>query len=283
MAYFSYFPSLSYALDKTDLTKLIVAKDITVRAKISEYFKNAAITSLPYEIQDGERPETLSHRVYDRSDLHWLILLFNEVLDPTFEWPLSSQELESHIAQKYKGYSIYYPDTARIPDEFQEQNTSILVGAKTLHQILSNGSTISASIVKWNPTYNEIVIAGDDAVKFDPSYDSPESNDGYATAFVDGDTSKILAFSKTTSYEYAVDHFEDSDENTLDPRSGPPSDPTSTSSILNRYITGVGYTEPLDITNRVQEFRDNDGKRLIRVIKPEFISPILSQFRTIFK
>jgi hypothetical protein len=106
MAYFSYFPSLSYALDKNDLTKLILSKDITVRAKISEYFKNAAITSLPYEIQDGERPETLSHRVYDRSDLHWLILLFNEIMDPTFEWPLSSQELESHIAQKYIGHSI---------------------------------------------------------------------------------------------------------------------------------------------------------------------------------
>lgn len=283
MSYFSAFPSLSYAVNRNDLSKLIIAKDITVRAKISEYFKNAVITSLPYEIQDGERPETLSHRVYDRSDLHWLILLFNEVMDTTFEWPLSSQELESHIAQKYKGHSIYYPDTARIPNEFQEQDTGILSGAKTLHQTLSNGSTISASIVKWNPTYNEIVIDGDDAADFDPSYDSPESNDGYATAYVDGDTTKILAFSKKTSYEYGVNHFEDSSENPLDPRSGPPSDPTSTSSILNRYITGVGYTEPLDITNRVQEFRDNDGKRLIRVIKPEFIGPILSQFRTIFK
>jgi hypothetical protein len=283
MAYFSYFPSLSYALDKDDLSKLIVAKDITVRAKISEYFKNAAITSLPYEIQDGERPETLSHRVYDRSDLHWLILLFNEIQDPTFEWPLSSAELESHIAQRYTGYAIYYPDTARITDEFQEQNTTILAGAKTIHQILSGGSTISASIVKWNPTYNEIVITGDDAAKFDSSYEYPESLDGYARFHVDGDETKTIAFARTVPYEYAVNHFEDTDGNVLDPRSGPPSDPTSTSSILNRYITQVGYSEPLEVTNRVQEFKNNDDRRLIRVMKPEFISPTLSQFRTIFK
>lgn len=283
MSYFSYFPSLSYATNKSDYSKLVVAKDITVRAKISEYFKNAAMTSLPYEIQDNERPETLAHRVYDRSDLHWLILLFNEVLDPTFEWPLSSSELESHIAQKYQGYSIYYPDTARIPDEFQEQDTTILTGAKTVHQLLSDGSTVNASILKWNPTYNELVIVGDDASKFDSTYDSPDSQDGYARLYVDGDNTKTLAFAKTTPYEYGVHHFEDTDGNVLDPRSGPPSDPTSTSSILNRYITQVEYNEPLDITNRVQEFKNNDEKRLIRMIKPEYISPILSQFRTIFK
>lgn len=286
MSYFSAFPSLSYAINRNDLSKLIIAKDITVRAKISEYFKNAAITSLPYEIQDGERPETLSHRVYDRSDLHWLILLFNEVMDPTFEWPLSSQELESHIAQKYKGYSIYYPDTSGIPDEFQLQDTTTIANAKTLHQVLSGGNTISASIIKWSPSYNELVIDGDEAEDFDPSFVPPESTDGYARAYFDGDTTKTIAFAKKTPYEYGVNHFEDSDGNELNPRPIPDlnsPNPQWPSSLINRYVTGVDYIQPLDITNRVQEFRDNDEKRLIRVIKPEFIGPILSQFRTIFK
>jgi hypothetical protein len=283
MSYFSLFPSLSYAVNKKDFSKLVIARDITVRAKISEYFKNAAMTSLPYEIQDGERPEILAHRIYDRSDLHWLILLFNEIQDPTFEWPLSSAEIESMISQRYSGYSIYYPDTARTTTEFQEQDTSILSVASTLHQVLSNGSTISANIVKWNPTYNEIVVSGNDASKFDATFVPSEYDDGYARMFVDGDATKTLAFAKNISYEYAANHFEDTDGNILDPRSGPPSDPSSTSSILNRYITQVGYSQPLDVDNRTQAFKDNDAKRLIRVMKPEFISPMLSQFRTIFK
>ena len=191
--------------------------------------------------------------------------------------------MESNIAQKYIGHSIYYPDTSGISDEFQEQNTSILAGAKTFHQVISDGSTVSASIIRWNPTYNEIVISGQESDKVDPTYVPTEAQDGYARAYVDGNVTKTIAFAKKTPYEYGVNHLEDSDKNILNPRSGPPSNPSSPSSTLNRYITGTEYTEPLDITNRVQEFRDNDGKRLIRVIKPEFISPILSQFRTIFK
>lgn len=283
MSYFSFFPSLAYAINKKDFSKLVLARDITVRAKISEYFKNASITSLPYEIQDGERPEMLAYRIYDRSDLHWLILLFNEIHDPTFEWPLSSAEMESHIAQKYQGYSIYYTDTARITTEFQEQDTSVVAGAKTIHQVLSDGSTISASILKWNPTYNEIVISGSDAEKFDPAHAPEEYEDGYARAYFDGDPAKVLAFAKIVSYENAVHHFEDSDGNYLNPRSGPPSDLSSPSSILNRYITQTGYTQPLDVENRNQEFKNNDERRLIRAMKPEFIGPILSEFRTIFK
>lgn len=269
-------------MDKNDLTKIKVVKDVTVRAKISEYFKNAAMTSLPYEIQDGERPETLSHRIYERADLHWLILLFNEIHDPTFEWPLSSAELESKIAKKYNGHVIYYPDTARIPTDFQLQDTTILARAKTIHQVLSDGSIVSANIVNWNPTYNYIVIDGEEAEKFDPSYDYPSSDDAYARFYVDEDASKLLAFSRTQPYQYGLHHFEDSDENILDPRSGPPSNPSSPSSIINRYVTDIEFVEVLAVDNRTQEYKINENKRLIRVVKPEFISAIVTQFRSLF-
>jgi hypothetical protein len=282
MPYFSYFPSISYTMDKNDLTKVQVVKDVTVRAKISDYFKNAAITSLPYEIQDGERPETLSHRIYDRADLHWLILLFNEIHDPTFEWPLSSAELESYISEKHRGYTVYYPDTARIPDTSQLQNTLLLSGAKTIHQDLSNGTTVSADIIKWDPTYNSIVIDGEQASLFDPTYDYIYSQDGYARFYLDNDPTKILAFSRLQPRQFSVHHFEDSDGNTLDPRSGPPSDIANSSSILNRYVTDIGFVDVIAVDNRTQEYRLNDEKRLIRAVKPEFISAILTQFRSIF-
>jgi hypothetical protein len=173
MPYFSYFPSIQYLTDPTDFTKVITVKDITVRAKISDYFKNAAITSLPYYIQDGERPETLSYRVYDRVDLYWTILLFNEIHDPTFEWPLSTAELEDKLAAKYGGYALYYPDTARIarclPTSRYLQNTTILANAKTISQVMADGSVITANVVKWDPTYNCLIISGDQASMFDPT------------------------------------------------------------------------------------------------------------------
>lgn len=269
-------------MDKNDLTKVQIVKDVTVRAKISSYFKNAAVTSLPYEIQDGERPETLAHRIYDRSDLHWLILMFNELHDPTFEWPLSSAELESYISEKYSGYTVYYPDTARIPDAFQLQNTLVLSGAKTLHQELADGSIISADIIKWEPTYNAIIIDGEQAALFDPLYDYPFSQDAYARCYVDNDPTKLLAFSRVQPRQFSIHHFEDGQGNVLDPRIGPPSDPSNPSSILNRYVTETGFVDVVAVDNRTYEFDKNDEKRLIRVVKPEFISAILTQFRSIF-
>ena len=283
MPYFTYFPSISYTNDPTDFTKVITVKDITVRAKINEYFKNTALTSLPYEIQDGERPETLSHRIYDRTDLHWTILLFNEIHDPIFEWPLSSAELESKLQAKYKGYALYYPDSARIPNTFQLQDTTVLKGATTISQMLADGSVVTANIVNWDPTYNCIVIGGEQASLFDSTINSPLSTDDYARIYIDGDTSKLFAFSKIVPHEYGVNHFEDSDGNVLDPRNGPPSDPLNPSSVLNRYVSGIEFVETLAINNRTQEFKDNDKKRSIRVIKPDFMSSIVTQFRSLFE
>ena len=283
MPYFTYFPSISYTNDPTDFTKVITVKDITVRAKINEYFKNSALTSLPYEIQDGERPETLSHRIYDRTDLHWTILMFNEIHDPIFEWPLSSAELESKLQAKYKGYALYYPDSARIPNIFQLQDTTVLKGATTISQILTDGTTITANIINWDPTYNCIVIGGEQALLFDSTINSPLSTDDFARIYIDGDTSKLFAFSKIVPHEYGVNHFEDSDGNVLDPRNGPPSEPSNTSSVLNRYVSGIEFVETLAINNRTQEFKDNDKKRSIRVIKPDFMSSIVTQFRSLFE
>lgn len=274
---------MSYVTDPTDLTKVMVVKDITVRAKISDYFKNSAVTSLPYTIQDGERPETLSYRIYDRVDLYWTILLFNEIHDPTFEWPLSTAELESKLQKKYKGYALYYPDTARVPNTFQDQNILNFKGASTISQVLADGTVVTANIIKWDPSYNCIVIDGDQASMFDPDSDSPLSSiDGLAWLYVDGDTSKLIAFTKMVPYEYAVHHFEDSDGNILDPRQGPPSDTNSPSSILNRYVSDPNFVEVLAINNRTQEYNINESKRNIRVPKPEFMNGIVTQFRGLF-
>ena len=285
MPYFTHFPSISYTTDPADLTKFMTVKDITVRAKISDYFKNSAMTSLPYEVQDGERPEMLAHRVYDRSDLHWVILLFNEIHDPNFEWPLSYAELESVLEAKYKGYALYYPDTARSQNQFQEQqNTLLLKNATTVSQLLADGTTVTANILKWDPTYNCIIIDGEQASRFDPNSNSPLiSYDEFAYLCINGDTSKLVAFTKMVPHQYAVHYFQDSEGNILDPRQGPPSDPTNPSSILNRYVNTTDFTEVLAVDNRTHEFDVNDAKRSIRMIKPEFMSPVITQFRSLFE
>jgi hypothetical protein len=54
-----------------------------------------------YEVKDGERPTVVAFNYYGSIDYVWLVYLSNQITDPYFEWPLSSQELDSHIIKKY--------------------------------------------------------------------------------------------------------------------------------------------------------------------------------------
>ena len=54
-----------------------------------------------YEVKDGERPTTVAFNYYKSIDYVWLVYLSNQITDPYFEWPLSSQELDAHVIKKY--------------------------------------------------------------------------------------------------------------------------------------------------------------------------------------
>jgi hypothetical protein len=90
VAYFGNFPNLAYPIVIDGKTVRINAKNITVRAKFLDYVKTSQVSYRDYTIKDGDRPDTLSYRLYGRSDLHWVILIFNEILNPFFDWPLTS-------------------------------------------------------------------------------------------------------------------------------------------------------------------------------------------------
>jgi hypothetical protein len=92
----------------------------------------------------------------------------------------------------------------------------------------------------------------------------------------------LIAFTKIVPHQYAVHHFEDSDGNVYDPRKGPLGDPTNSSSVLNRYVLDVDFIETLAVDNRTYEYNLNEKKRIIRVVKPEFMNAIVTQFRGLF-
>jgi len=96
---FENFPSIAYTLD--DGTTEQVIKDIFKRAILSKEFQNNNSYFETYEILGGETPEQLSFRFYGTPELHWLILLTNNIIDPRFEWPLSQDNLIKQTQDKY--------------------------------------------------------------------------------------------------------------------------------------------------------------------------------------
>ena len=91
--YFKNFPLVTYN------SKLV--RNIMLKSAFIDELNLGDTAFYTYEVKDGERPTTVAFNYYKSIDYVWLVFLSNQITDPYFEWPLSSQELDAHIIKKY--------------------------------------------------------------------------------------------------------------------------------------------------------------------------------------
>lgn len=97
MTYFKKFPLMVYGVDGQES----VVVDILRRATFISEYKPYTNVLLPYLVLDGDTPQSLGMRFYGADTYHWVILMFNEIHNPYFEWPLSPVALEKMCKEKY--------------------------------------------------------------------------------------------------------------------------------------------------------------------------------------
>ena len=97
--YFKSFPYTFYSLDNA--TTVQVVTNITNRITLSEETKNNLSLYDEYDIKDGETPELVADKFYSNPELHWLILHYNDIHDPRFDWPLDTNNLNKYLTGKY--------------------------------------------------------------------------------------------------------------------------------------------------------------------------------------
>ena len=127
--YFEKFPTLIYSLDGKQTTFTIT--DIFRRVKADAQNLLTATAYDEYDIRDGETPEIVAHRIYGNADLHWIILITNSIIDPRWDWPLTTEQLGNYITDKYGAgneYAIKYYVTT---DANADVVHSSYAGAKT--------------------------------------------------------------------------------------------------------------------------------------------------------
>lgn len=98
MSYFSNFPLLYYP---NPLGGLKVVSDITIRNDFLKKIKENKNAYFEYTIEDGEKPETIADRYYGDPELHWIILYMNDIIDPFYDLPLSGENFEKFLTEKY--------------------------------------------------------------------------------------------------------------------------------------------------------------------------------------
>tara|TARA_Y100000004_G_scaffold197025_1_gene269340 strand:+ start:10108 stop:11142 length:1035 start_codon:yes stop_codon:yes gene_type:complete len=107
--YFSKFPLINYrnltSAEKDGTRK--IARDIVRRIAFSKRLKDEASLYQDYYIPEGERPEHTALKVYGNEEYHWVVLLFNDITNPYYDWPLDGYALENYIDKKYPGEVLY--------------------------------------------------------------------------------------------------------------------------------------------------------------------------------
>ena len=97
--YFSNFSQGFYDLKGDGNLKLLT--DLFTRVKIRDKAFDVATLYDKYDVVSGEKPEDVAYRHFGNSQYHWVILLTNNITDRYYGWPLSEQEFEEYINNKY--------------------------------------------------------------------------------------------------------------------------------------------------------------------------------------
>tara|TARA_Y200000002_G_scaffold359134_1_gene343175 strand:- start:714 stop:1241 length:528 start_codon:yes stop_codon:yes gene_type:complete len=99
MSYFDMFPNIYYSA-KGD-GKFTIMKDLLARVKLIANVKDNILGFDYYDVKDGETPEMIAHKYYGDVNLHWTILVVNDIIDYYEDWPMSVQRFEQFVKDKY--------------------------------------------------------------------------------------------------------------------------------------------------------------------------------------
>ena len=102
--YFRYIPDFDYVsrLSKAqNISDYIRVKNLFKRTKISEQVFNDLTYFTKYQIISDERPDNVAFKIYGDSNLDWLILIANNIINLQQEWPLEHKSYYDFLISKY--------------------------------------------------------------------------------------------------------------------------------------------------------------------------------------
>tara|TARA_Y100001937_G_scaffold3479_1_gene4649 strand:+ start:331 stop:834 length:504 start_codon:yes stop_codon:yes gene_type:complete len=75
--------------------------DILRRVKSRTAVKSGRLLFDQYDVKNGENPEDVAFKYYGDAQLHWVVLMVNEVTDRFYQWPMSQQQFDKFLTDKY--------------------------------------------------------------------------------------------------------------------------------------------------------------------------------------
>lgn len=125
--FFSQYPKIDYPFDFGDNRMYKQMVDITTNIRMTQQTLSNAFNYNYTVIRDGESPEIVSYNEYGTTGNHHLVIMANALFDWRESYPLTAQEFESYIKEKYANpYGIHHfedPEGNEIDNLYNDGNS----------------------------------------------------------------------------------------------------------------------------------------------------------------
>ena len=125
MAYFEELPNILYPSllpSQNKIEQRILVKNIFKRSKLRSDVDQAITAFNYYYIKEGMRPDILAEKLYDNSELDWVILTSNNITNVRDQWPLDHNDFRAYLLDKYGSdqniAGIHHYETRKVVDEY---------------------------------------------------------------------------------------------------------------------------------------------------------------------
>jgi len=265
VSYFKPFPLVKYKFGNED--KSVFFQNLTTYVDLIDEVADNFAFYQSYEIIDGDRPDTLSFKLYGTSEYHWTFYLLNDNIRES-GWPVPYMELDEIIDGFYPNYVLrldnltvngvdestldapkYFGNVFKPNDIITAQINAQSENFRVLDRNLDIGSF---TIAPFNESLTQSSILGITTVTGNNGYDA------YSIYY----KSYSSTVNSITIERDAIHHYEQNNEYY-------DIDPFDFSSI------------PVDVvavTNADRIEKENEKLKTIRIIKPDNIEQIVSEF-----
>lgn len=151
MKYFESFPRIPYTFDKNTINVNAVT-NIFARNTFLREISNNVDLSYEHIITDDDTPDTLAYKAYGDAYRSWIILLFNNMINPIYDWPLQSSVLDEYIKKKY---SMELDEAKSTIHHYEKETRTVASQAG----VILNETTESSRISEYSVDYSTNSIA----------------------------------------------------------------------------------------------------------------------------
>ena len=136
--YFNAFPKIYYDAEGKGNFKLVT--NLLRRVQMKKGLKESAALFDLYDIMGEDTPESVSEQYYGDQQYYWIILLFNDVKDRFYDWPLTAGQFEKYVQDKYSDVNAIHRyevaqssgSTSSFDDSHKIQVNSTVSGATSV-------------------------------------------------------------------------------------------------------------------------------------------------------